>query len=167
MNKLIYLGIFTLVFSLSACHNNDDNNNDPNALNGSFHAVIDGNNWDAEPENVIAIISGTGTDPFIAITGTSNTDTSHFYLSVPVFNAADTVINDPDYNASVVLRFQSYRVNGGGAWDANTGTINVSRSTLDGIETYVGTFNGNFRQVFDSTQVKTITGGTFTAKRYL
>jgi hypothetical protein len=160
MNKLIYLGILTALFSITACNNNDDDNNDPNVLDGSFHAVIDGQNWDAQPDNTGAVVSDFGSGPVLAITGSNETDTTHFFFSIPYFYGNDTVITEP--TDDTVLRFQ-----GNGVWDANSATLNVSKTLEDGIETYSGTFNGNFVQFFDSTDVRVVTGGTFTVKRLL
>ncbi len=166
MNKLIYLGIFTAIISITACHNNDDDNNDPNILNGSFHAVIDGVAWDAEADNVGAVVIVSGGVTTLSISSSSAADTSHFFFTFPYFTNTDTVIANP-FASGTVLRFQDYKV-GGGVFDANTGTLNVSKSIQDGIETYTGTFNGNFRGVpFDTLNIKVITGGTFTAKRLI
>ncbi len=161
MNKLIYLGILTVLFSITACNNNDDDDNDPNILNGSFHAVIDGADWDAEPENVLCVVSNFGSGPIISIVGSRVADTTHFTFYVPYFNGSDTLITDPTAG-DVLMRLQ-----GANVWDATSGTLDVSRITLDGLETYTGTFNGNFVNFLDSTNVRVVTGGTFTAKRYL
>lgn len=160
MNKLIYLGIFTAIISITACHNNDDDNNDPNILNGSFHAVIDGVAWDAQADNVGAVVADYGSGPVLAITGTNSTDTTHFFFSVPYFYGTDTTFVEPSDNT--VLRFQ-----GSNVWDANSATLTISKSTQDGIETYSGTFNGTFPAIMDSTNVRVVTGGTFTAKRLI
>ncbi len=160
MNKLIYLGILTALFSITACNNNDDDDNDPNVLDGSFHAVIDGAAWDAQPHNTGAVLSDFGSGLILSINGSNETDITHFFFSIPYFYGTDTVITEP--TDDTVLRFQ-----GSSVWDANSATLNVTKTLEDGIETYTGTFNGTFVEFFDSTNVRVITGGTFTVKRML
>ena len=159
MNKLIYLGILTALFSITACNNSDDDN-DPNILNGSFHAIIDGTVWDAQPDNTGAVVADFGSGPLLSINGSNQTDTTHFFFSIPYFYGSDTVITEP--TDDTVLRFQ-----GSSVWDANSATLNVTKTIKDGIETYTGTFNGNFVEFLDSTNVRVITGGTFTVKRLI
>lgn len=166
MNKLIGLGIVTALFSITACNNNnDDDDNDPNLLDGTFHAVIDGNAWDADADAVGFVVANYGSGPMISITGTKAADTAHFFFLIPYFEANDTVITEPSDHTD--LRFQDSGVIGGGLWLETFGTLDISRTTQDGIETLTGIFNGTFTDPLDSTDVKVITGGTFTAKRLI
>ncbi len=157
--KLLTLSALAFITLFSACTPDDDGDDD-DILNGSFHAVIDGQNWDAQPDNTGAVVSDFGSGPILSINGSNETDTTHFFFGIPYFYGSDTVITEP--SDDTVLRFQ-----GSNVWDATTGTLNVTRTIEDGIETYTGTFNGNFVEFFDSTNVRVITGGTFTVKRLL
>ncbi|MCG3164452.1 MAG: hypothetical protein POELPBGB_00206 [Bacteroidia bacterium] len=164
MNKLIYSGMVAAIFSITACNN--DNNNDGNPdTNGTFHAVIDGSAWDADADAVGFVVADYGSGLTIAITGTKAADTAHFFFTFPYFTASDTVITEPSSDTD--LRFQDNGTLGGGLWLEETGTLDVTRTTQDGIETLTGTFSGTFVDPFDSTSVKTVTGGTFTAKRLI
>ncbi|MGE0637310.1 MAG: hypothetical protein AB7G44_14375 [Bacteroidia bacterium] len=166
MNKLIYLGIFAAIFSITACNNNDDDgDNNPDVLDGTFHAVIDGSAWDADADAVGFVVADYGSGPMISITGSKAADTAHFFFLIPYFDGTDTVITEPSDHTD--LRFQDSGVIGGGLWLESSGTLDISRTTQDGIETLTGTFNGTFTDSFDSTDVKVVTGGTFTAKRLI
>lgn len=166
MNKLIYLSIFSAVISFTSCRpDTDDDNNNDDLLNGSFHAVIDGNIWHADDDAVGFVVGDYGSGPMISITGTKAADTAHFFFLMPYFYGNDTVITEPSDHTD--LRFQDSGVIGGGLWLETSGTLDVSRTTQDGIETLTGTFTGTFTDPFDSTDVKVITGGTFTAKRLI
>lgn len=165
MNKLIYLGIFAALFSITACNNNNDNDNDDDLLNGSFSAEIGGTGWNADADAVGFVVADYGSGLTIAITGSNAADTAHFFFTFPYFSGTDTVITEPTDHTD--LRFQDNGVIGGGLWLETSGTLDVSRTTQDGIETLTGTFNGTFTDPFDSTDVKVITGGTFTAKRLI
>jgi hypothetical protein len=163
--KLLPLSALALLLSFSACNNDDDDDNDDTALYGTLHAEIDGTDWDAQPENVIMVVADYGSGPDIYITASNTTDSAHFSFLFPYFNTTDTVITEPSDQTD--LRFQSTSVVNGGIWREDTGTLTISRSMQDGIETYTGTFSGTFSDPFNSSDVKQITGGTFTAKRLL
>lgn len=149
----------------SGCNNgNDDDNDDPD-LSGSLHAEINGTSWNADPDKVLLVIANYGFGPAIYLTATKGADTAYFSFLFPYFNGSDTLITEPSDDTD--LRFQSSSVVNGGLWREETGTLDVSRTIQDGVETYSGTFSGSFVDPFNSSDVKTITGGTFTAKRLL
>jgi len=166
MNKKIFtISALALLTIFSACRNDDNDDDNDDMLNGSFHAVIDGSNWDADADGVGFVVANYGSGPMISITGTKAADTAHFFFVVPYFDGSDTVITEP--SADTDLRFQDSGVIGGGLWIESSGTLDINRTTQDGIETLTGTFNGTFTDPFDSTDVKVVTGGTFTAKRLI
>lgn len=166
MNKLIFPGIFAVLFSITACNSNDDDNdNDDDLLNGSFSAVIDGTNWDAEADAVGFVVANYGSGPMISIVASRAADSAHFTFLIPYFEGNDTLITEPSDDTD--LRLQSSSVVSGGLWLETSGTLDISRTANDGIETLTGTFNGTFTDPFDSTDVKVVTGGTFTAKRLI
>lgn len=163
--KLLTLSALAFITLFSACNPDDDGDNDDDLLNGSFSAIIDGTNWDADADAVGFVVADYGSGPMISITGSKTADTAHFFFVIPYFNGSDTVITEP--SADTDLRFQDSGVIGGGLWLETSGTMDISRTTQDGIETLTGTFNGTFTDPFDSTDVKVVTGGTFTAKRLI
>ena len=166
MNKLIYFAIFAALFSITACNNNDDDNdNDDDLLNGSFSVVIDGTNWAAEADAVGFVVANYGSGPMISIVASRAADSAHFTFLIPYFEASDTTITEPSDHTD--LRFQSSSVVSGGLWLETSGTLDITRTANDGIETLTGTFNGTFTDPIISTDVKVVTGGTFTAKRLI
>ncbi len=163
--KLLSLSALALLLSFSACNNDDDNNNNNPDLSGAFHTEIDASAWHADADKVILVVADYGSGPDIYITATKSADSAHFSFLFPYFNGSDTVITEPSPETD--LRFQSASVVNGGLWLEDSGTLTVSRTIQDGIETYTGTFSGSFSDPFNSSDVKVITGGTFTAKRLL
>lgn len=167
MNKhLLSLSALLFLSIISACNNNDDDDHehDPD-LSGSLHAEIDGTHWSADPDKVLLVVTNTGSGTNIYLTATRVADSSHFSFLFPYFYGSDTTITEP--SAGTDLRFQSNSAINGGFWLEETGTLNVSRTLQDGIETYTGTFSGTFADPIVSTDMITVTDGTFTAKRIL
>ncbi len=161
MNKLIYLCIFTVVISFNSCRPDDDDDDGNNTdLSGSCSAVIDGNNWIADADRVTVVISNFGSGPLISVNAMKAADTSYFTFTLPYFYGTDTVYTEPTPGLPE-LRFTN-----GDIWLGETATLSIGRSTVDGIETYTGSFNGNFETVTGGNVI-VVTDGTFTAKRLL
>lgn len=166
--KIFTLFLLALITSIISCRNNDDdnnnNNNNNNNLNGSFTANIDGVAWTANADRVLCVVAVFGSNPTIQINATRLSDSTYFSFLLPYFTATDTVITEPS-SGNTDLRFND-PTTGGNIWIADNATLNISRSVQDGVETYTGTFNGNFKVALGSTYL-IITGGNFTAKRLL
>ena len=159
-----YVSIIAGIFTLCCCGREDDDNtgNNSNNLTGSCQAVIDGSNWQADSSKVLVVIANYGTGPLIGVTAVRSTDSSFFSFLVPYFYGNDTVIVTPAAVGSE-LRFTYNNI-----WiaDPGPGNISISRSVTNGVETYTGTFSGNFTAPIGGS-VKVITNGVFNAKRLL
>jgi len=151
--------------SLVSCRK-DEEDDDTNAggnnnlnLNGSFTATIDGVDWAAEPDYVAAVITNFSGTPSIGVSGT-RADSSYFSLLIPYFYGGDTTLTVPPALETELRLFDD------NTYIANPGTVTISRSISNGVETYTGTFSGDFILIL-GVQTKVITNGAFTAKRLL
>jgi hypothetical protein len=167
MKNFLYLLCLLFFFSTISCgkkDGEDDNNTPNNNLAGSFQATIDGSNWIADSNKISVVIANFGSGPKINITAQRSSDTSYFEFLMPYFYGNDTSYVTPAATG-VELRFIG---SGYTTWiaDPGPGNISISRTVVNGLETYTGTFSGNFKKLLvDST--KSITNGTFIAKRLL
>lgn len=160
MNKLICLGIITEAISLSSCRTDDDDDDNNPDLTGVCSAVIDGNSWSADADRVTVVISNFGSGPLISVNAMRTSDTSYFTFTLPYFYGTDTVYVEPTSG------LPEFRFTHGDIWLGDSATLSISRSNTSGIETYTGTFIGDFKTITGGS-VKEVTGGTFTAKRLL
>jgi len=166
MKKTILMSmLFMALVMLSSCKKDEEEKdtnsggNNTTNLTGSFTATIDGVTWAAEPEYVAVVITNFTGNPSIGVSGT-RADSSFFTLMIPYFYGNDTTVTVPPA-LETELRFTDDDV-----FIAQPGTVSLSRTINNGVETYTGTFNGDFTSFF-SSQTRVITSGAFTAKRLL
>lgn len=159
--RFVTYSLLVLLSVFSSCSNDDDDdgNNTPD-LSGVCSAVIDGNNWSADADRVTVVISDFGSGPLISVNAMRVADTSYFTFTLPYFYGTDTVYTEPT-PGTPELRFTQ-----GDIWLGDTATLSISRSNVDGIQTYTGTFSGDFETVIGGNVI-VVSGGIFTAKRLL
>jgi hypothetical protein len=158
--RLLTFSLLVLLSVFSSCRNDDDDGNNTPDLSGVCSALIDGNNWSANTDRVTVVISDFGSGPLISVNAMRVSDTSYFTFTLPYFYGADTVYTEPT-PGTPELRFTQ-----GDIWLGDTATLSINRSNVEGIETYSGTFSGDFEAVIGG-DVIVVSGGTFTAKRLL
>ena len=163
--RILLFALLIGLTSIVSCRKDEEDEdtntggNDNLNLNGSLTATIDGVAWAAEPEYVAVVITNFTGNPSIGVSGT-RADSSFFTLMIPYFYGNDTTVTVPPA-LETELRFTDDDV-----FIAQPGTVSLSRTINNGVETYTGTFNGNFTSFF-SNQTRSITNGAFTAKRLL
>jgi hypothetical protein len=166
-NLFFTLSILALVF-FTACRkdeqdedNNSGGNNNTSGSNESFVATIDGVQWQANSDMVSVVVTNFTGTPSIGVNATRMADSSFFTLTIPYFYGSDTTLTVPPAESTEL------RLTDGYLYIANPGTISLSRSISNGVETYTGTFNGDFEDPILGSATRVITNGSFTAKRLL
>jgi hypothetical protein len=149
--------------ALSACTDGGDTTNDTDPTDaveeGSFHAVIDGEDWDADADKIAAVVGDFGGGPVLSLNATQGATKEFFTIQLDAFEGTFTTT---DFTG-IVVRFNSPT---GVFQITDDGSMTIEQSG-DGIsEVYTGVFEGTFPHLIEDRSV-VITGGTFEVHRLL
>lgn len=136
----------------------DDTTTPGGGEGGSFHAVIDGEPWDADSDKIGAVVGDFGGGPVFSLNATNGALQEFFTIQLDAFEGD---FSTTDFTG-IVLRY-SGNVD---VYEAASGSLTMHQ-TGDGLsETYTGEFYGTFPNVFETASVE-ITDGSFEVHRLL
>lgn len=129
-----------IVFAGSCTPPVDDPNNDDTSpgVDEYFRVDINGNHWEEDnDERIAAVLSDFGSGPIYGLTATRQLDSSYFFYNIPYFASNDTTWNLSTIPSEMAITFMTDSIYN----DVSSGTMHISRTTINSMEVFTGTFN--------------------------
>lgn len=157
----MYLLPFAAALMITACTSDSTGPGDDESpgVDEFLHMTVDGNYWEVENDSTCgAVVANFGSGPIISVAATRGSDSTFIQMNIPWFTGADTLINMPP----VIPMTFTYN----GVYTGLSGAISISRSTVNSMEVYDGTFNILMEDPIADDTI-TITNGAFKTARLL